>query len=192
MIRKRSEIEHIFNDGGRATAGFTGETYDCVTRAVAIITENPYREVYDNLYRLALGYASDNDDKVARAMRRAMEVCGAHWKNHPDPNSGVNWEITDRYLLELDWFFWAIVPDKNGMNWMKLSDFTGFEGRYVVRLIGHSTAVIDGKVYDTFNPEERHSVPVIGFWRRYQSPIDEWVGRRQLEVNGVDVNARIK
>jgi hypothetical protein len=36
-------MKWIHNDGGRADAGFRGETGDCVTRAIAIATGKPYR-----------------------------------------------------------------------------------------------------------------------------------------------------
>ena len=38
-----------YDDGGRAAAGFRGECRDCVVRAVAIATEQPYHVVYDAL-----------------------------------------------------------------------------------------------------------------------------------------------
>ena len=41
------------NDGGRADAGFRGQTRDCVCRAIAIATELPYEQVYVELRRLA-------------------------------------------------------------------------------------------------------------------------------------------
>ena len=44
---------YIYDDGGRAAAGFKGTTGDCVTRAIAIATGKPYREVYDALNELA-------------------------------------------------------------------------------------------------------------------------------------------
>ena len=37
------------NDGGRADAGFKGEAGDCVARAVAIVTDRPYADVYNEL-----------------------------------------------------------------------------------------------------------------------------------------------
>lgn len=46
-------LTFIQNDGGRAAAGFKGETDDCVTRAIAIATKTPYRTVYDGLNALA-------------------------------------------------------------------------------------------------------------------------------------------
>jgi len=51
--RPASRIKFIFDDGGRAAAGFRGRAGDCVTRAIAIATGKPYREVYDALNALA-------------------------------------------------------------------------------------------------------------------------------------------
>ena len=39
-------MKFIRDDGGRAAAGYKGEAGDCVTRAVAIASGRPYREVY--------------------------------------------------------------------------------------------------------------------------------------------------
>ena len=35
------------DDGGRAAAGYKGETNDCACRAIAIATGMPYQKVYD-------------------------------------------------------------------------------------------------------------------------------------------------
>ena len=40
----------VYDDGGRAAAGFKGKTGDCVCRAIA--TGEPYQEVYDALNAL--------------------------------------------------------------------------------------------------------------------------------------------
>ena len=52
-----------YNDGGRAAAGYKGQTGDCVTRAIAIATERPYREVYDALFDAS---RADRDTNIAR------------------------------------------------------------------------------------------------------------------------------
>lgn len=39
-------IGYKYNDGGRAAAGYKGSTGDCLVRAIAIVTELPYKEVY--------------------------------------------------------------------------------------------------------------------------------------------------
>lgn len=45
----RTPLPFQKNDGGRREAGYTGTTGDCVTRAVAIGTEQEYGRVYDIL-----------------------------------------------------------------------------------------------------------------------------------------------
>ena len=80
MIKKLSTIEYEYNDGGQTTVGIEPVTGDCVIRAIAIATGIPYREVYDNLYRVSLEYAADYDNRTARAMRRAMKDGGPHWR----------------------------------------------------------------------------------------------------------------
>ena len=44
-------MEFIYNDGGRAAAGFKGSAGDCVTRSIAIAAGKPYQEVYDALFK---------------------------------------------------------------------------------------------------------------------------------------------
>ena len=46
-------MEWIYDDGGRAKAGFKGKTGDCVCRAIAIATGKPYKEVYDLINEFA-------------------------------------------------------------------------------------------------------------------------------------------
>src|SRR5262245_17122851 len=42
-------MKHVYDDGGRAAAGYKGECGDCVARAVAIATGQPYEQVYQAL-----------------------------------------------------------------------------------------------------------------------------------------------
>jgi hypothetical protein len=39
-------IQFRYNDGGRANAGYSGSTDDCVARAIAIVTGKSYVDVY--------------------------------------------------------------------------------------------------------------------------------------------------
>ena len=47
-------MDFVYNDGGRAAAGYKGQAGDCVVRAIAIATQKPYQEVYDAINALAL------------------------------------------------------------------------------------------------------------------------------------------
>ena len=46
-------MEFVYNDGGRKNAGIKGEARYCVCRAIAIINEKPYQEVYDALNQIS-------------------------------------------------------------------------------------------------------------------------------------------
>ena len=39
-------MKFIYHDGGRSAYGFKGKAGDCVIRAISIITDKPYIEVY--------------------------------------------------------------------------------------------------------------------------------------------------
>ena len=59
------------DDGGRKAAGYKGSAGDCVTRAVAIAAELPYREVYD---ALAAGNAAQRASKQERMSKSRTGV----------------------------------------------------------------------------------------------------------------------
>jgi hypothetical protein len=42
-------MKFVYNDGGRAAAGYKGNAGDCACRAIAIATGKPYQEVYNAL-----------------------------------------------------------------------------------------------------------------------------------------------
>ena len=38
-----------YDDGGRSEAGFKGHAGDCTVRSVAVATQRPYQEIYDEV-----------------------------------------------------------------------------------------------------------------------------------------------
>ncbi len=46
-------MKFVYDDGGRAAAGYIGDTRDCVCRAIAIAAQRPYKEVYDLINKYA-------------------------------------------------------------------------------------------------------------------------------------------
>ena len=79
-------IPFVCNDGGRQAAGFRGPAGDCVCRAVAIVTERPYREVYRLINQLARDYPRLHDGhSTARTgvstplLRHLMRQLGLTW-----------------------------------------------------------------------------------------------------------------
>jgi hypothetical protein len=132
-------VEH---DGGRAAAGFKGTTGDCAVRAVAIAAELPYREVY-------------------RALARAMGAIG-------QPRSvrhGVDRKVMRRYMHEIGWLWVPTMRIGQGCTVHVRADELP-SGRLVLALSGHYTAVIDGVVYDAYDPSREGSRCVYGYFKR--------------------------
>ena len=46
-------MKYNYNDGGREKAGYKGNARDCVTRAIAIASGLPYKQVYKDINSLA-------------------------------------------------------------------------------------------------------------------------------------------
>ena len=57
----------VYDDGGRAEAGYKGSAGDCVCRAIAIATQRPYKEVYDLINALA---KAERKSKLAKSSAR--------------------------------------------------------------------------------------------------------------------------
>lgn len=56
-------MRYVYDDGGRASAGFKGTAGDCVCRAITIASGRPYSEVYK---RVAEGNAAQRITKRQR------------------------------------------------------------------------------------------------------------------------------
>lgn len=136
-------IGYAYSDGGRAHAGFRGETGDCVTRAVAIALDLPYRQVYDDLFALA----------------RSLGV------RNPSPRDGVPRKVYDRYLADAGWAWTPTMTIGSGTTVHLRRDELP-AGRLVVRVSKHLCAVIDGTVFDTHDPSRAGRRAVYGFWSR--------------------------
>lgn len=143
-------FEH--DDGGRVECGrFRAERApgDCVTRAFAIATGLPYLAVYDRLNQLA---KRERPRKGQRARSKARD--GVH-----------------RATIQ-KWF----VPDLEGWTWHPLMsigsgctvhlrpDELPTEGRYVLSVSGHLTALVDGVVRDTYVDSRNGTRCVYGWW----------------------------
>src|SRR6516225_2064075 len=96
----------VYDDGGRAAAGFKGTTADCACRAIAIATGKPYREVYDGLnglcallclnhheYRRIVGSEAGIPDHVIHLY---LSPLGWQWTSTDD-------HATHPYLSSVGW-----------------------------------------------------------------------------------------
>ena len=131
-------MEYIYNDGGRSKY-FKGKARDCVCRAISIASNRDYKEVYDSLKK-TLGTPRNGVFVKNKAFKNWMVANGFVWT----PCSGIGVK-TSVHFIEGE------LP----------------KGRLVCSVAKHYVAVVDNKVYDTwdsrynsFNEVRR----IYGYW----------------------------
>jgi hypothetical protein len=125
----------VYDDGGRAAAGYKGHTRDCVTRAIAIACELDYQEVYD-----ALNYAKSNPGKVHEKTRRMLAGTSAR--------TGINKRTSRQFLEDLGWAWVPTMEVGTGCKVHLLREELP-SGRIIAKCSRHLVAVIDGVIHDT-------------------------------------------
>jgi len=156
-------MEYVFDDGGRACAGYRGTTGDCVTRAIAIAMGLPYQEVYDEM---AAGNATQ---RVTRKERLAM-VFKPSMKRRVGKFTASH-GINPRRQWFKDWMAergWKWVPTMQVGSGCKVH-LRADElpaGRLIVSLSRHYAAVIDGVIHDIYDPSRGGTRCVYGYWTR--------------------------
>ena len=131
-------MEYIYNDGGRSKY-FKGKAEDCVCRAISIASNRDYKEVYDSLKK-ALGTPRNGVFTTNKAFKDWMVANGFVWT----PCSGIGVKASVHFIE-------GELP----------------KGRLVCSVAKHYVAVVDDKVYDTwdsrynsFNEVRR----IYGYW----------------------------
>ena len=137
-----------YNDGGRTAAGYKGHTGDCVTRAIAIAAEQPYKEGYDALNEIS---------KSERTGRRKKKKSNAR--------TGVYRYASDKYLKALGWEWTPTMQIGSGCQ-VHLRDEELPSGRLIVSLSRHWSTVIDGVIHDTHDPSRDGTRCVYGYWTK--------------------------
>lgn len=125
---------YIYDDGGRAAAGFKGTTGDCVTRAIAIATGKPYKEVYDALNELA---------KRERTGKRKRKISSSR--------TGVYRSTYGKYLQTLGWEWVPTMKIGQGCR-VHLNAAELPSGTILVRVTHHLTTMINGVIHDIYDP----------------------------------------
>jgi len=138
-------MQYVFDDGGRAAAGYRGNTSDCVCRTIAIVTGKPYQEVYDALNCLS---ARERPRNGRRSSAR----------------TGVRKPTIRRYLESLGYIWTPTMHIGSGCT-VHLRAGELPMGRLVVNLSRHLTAVIDGVIHDTHDPARGETRCVYGYWK---------------------------
>ena len=141
-------IKFIYNDGGRAVAGFKGTAGDCAVRAVAIAAEIPYQKAYDMINR-----HSKNEKPSKRRKGRSSSRKGVH-------------RVTfDKVMEELGWNWTPTMQIGSGCTGHVREDELP-SGRLILNLSKHYAAFLDGVLHDTYDDSRNGKRCVYGYWTK--------------------------
>ena len=138
----------IFNDGGRAKAGYKGTTSDCVVRAIAIVTGKEYQEVYDDINVLG---------KAERVTKRK--------RHRSTARMGVYRKTYEKYLKSLGWKWTPTMLIGQGCK-VHVREEELPKGKVIVRVSKHLAAVVDGVLHDVNDCSREGNRCVYGYYSR--------------------------
>lgn len=141
-------MEWIYDDGGRAAAGFKGTTGDCVCRAIAIATEKPYKEVYDTINEFG---------RLERLTKRR--------KSKSSARTGVHIGTIRKVMEHYGWKWHATMQIGQGCK-VHLREDELPKGRIICSVSKHEVAVIDGVVHDTYDSTRDGNRCVYGYYSK--------------------------
>src|SRR5271167_5110794 len=139
------------DDGGRRAASYKGKAGDCVVRAIAIAARQPYQEIYDLVNSAAV-----------------HERTGKRKRGKSDARTGVYRTSIKRVMKALGWVWTPTMQIGSGCTVHLRADELP-EGRLVVSVSKHLTAVVDGVIHDTHDCSRRGTRCVYGYWQAPES-----------------------
>lgn len=134
-------MKYQYNDGGRQAAGYKGHTGDCVCRAICIASGLPYETVYNQL-------------ATGNAMQRSSKHTPKKGKTAANGINTTRKWFKD-YMHQLGFTWVACMGIGTGCK-VHLTDGELPMGNLVVSVSKHYTAVINGVIHDTYNPERNN------------------------------------
>jgi hypothetical protein len=136
----------LHDDGGRHAAGYRGETGDCACRAIAIALPMGYQQAYE------LINATARDEPPQRTGRHRSSA-----------REGVRTPVMRAVMRELGWAWTPLMGIGTGCTvHLAAGELPG--GRLIARLSRHYAAVIDGTVYDSYDPGRDGTRCLYGYW----------------------------
>ena len=148
-----NNLEHFNYNRGGYTRGSGLHRGDCVPRAVAIATEQPYQVVYDELQK------RQNEWRIKSNSKRAYEIKPERNKVH----FGTDMRIAKKYLLDLGWKWKPTMGIGTGCKVHLKADELP-KGRILCQVSNHCVAVIDGVINDTYDPSREGTRCVYGYF----------------------------
>lgn len=163
-------MKFVYNDGGRAEAGYIGDTRDCVCRAIAIAAQRPYKEVYDLINKYA-----KNERITKRNPKRSNARTGCR-------------KETAQKILKHYGFTWVATMHIGQGCTVHLRESELPKGRIVCNLSGHFAAVIDGVLHDTYDcTRDGSRILFCDTWQNPCGHIDKYADvRAEAAANGLN------
>jgi|TARA_Y100000310_G_C20659556_1_gene803934 hypothetical protein len=143
------------DDGGRAAAGYKGETNDCACRAIAIATGMPYQKVYDELTARTKSWRINSNSKFAYYAKPSTDTA----------RTSMPKIVAKEYLKELGWTWIPTMFIGLGCKVHLRKDELP-AGRLLVHVSKHITAVIDGVLHDAYDCSREGTRCVYGYWKK--------------------------
>tara|TARA_B110000438_G_scaffold128412_1_gene124695 strand:+ start:59 stop:544 length:486 start_codon:yes stop_codon:yes gene_type:complete len=151
----RSNLKFKVNDGGRAAAGYKGQTGDCVVRSIAIVTGMTYQKVYNDLYNANKVFRSTSKTKLARSLKQKND----------SPRSGTHRVVLKNYLSQLG-FQWTPTMFVGQGCKVHLKKEELPSGTLLVSCSKHITCIKDGVLHDTHDCSRNGTRCVYGYWTK--------------------------
>lgn len=144
-------LDWVYDDGGRAAAGFKGEARDCVCRAISIAEGLDYATVYADLWELT---------RAARLRRATLD---ASKKKIGTPRTGMNRRVYGPYLEKLGWE-WVPCAAIGSESRTRVSDMALLDGVFLIQVSKHMACMKDGVLHDTQDCSRGGKRMVYGYW----------------------------
>ena len=148
-------MKFVYDDGGRAAAGFKGTTGDCCCRAIAIATGMPYKEVYDLINEFGKA------EKPNAKRRRGNEYNG----RRSSARTGVYKDTMRKIMEHLGWQWVPTMRVGQGCK-VHLRAEELPRGRLILNVARHYCAVIDGVLYDSWDSQMDGNRCVYGYYTK--------------------------
>ncbi len=154
-ITKNPHIDFVYNDGGRKAAGYKGVCGDCVIRAICIVTNRPYKDVY----------------RECAELNSKCRIAPKRMKGKRSARSGVitNSEAFIEYMKSMGFVWTATMAVGRGCKVHLRRDELP-KGRIICAVSRHWCAVIDGVLTDSFDCSRNGRRCVYGYWTYQPKP----------------------
>lgn len=147
-ILVRTKEAWVYDDGGRSKYFKAERVGDCCARAIAIATGKDYKEVYDDINRLA-----------------KRERIGKNKRSISSAREGVYMETAKKLLQEYGWIWHPTMKIGQGCKvHVKADELPA--GRIILHLSRHFTCMVDGVLHDTYDCSREGTRCVYGYFTK--------------------------